>query len=66
MAPTNTQTFEEPVVSTTPVNNTKREQEASTLKEELATQGALRGREREQKKAVEEEKQRIEEALRKS
>ena len=38
----------------------------STLKEELATQEALRGREREQKKATEEGKRRIEEALHKS
>ena len=38
----------------------------STLKEELAAQEALRGREREQKKATEDENMRIEEALWKS
>ena len=50
----NTQPPVELVANAAPVNNTKREQELSTLKEELATQEALRGKEREQKKAAEE------------
>ena len=54
---------EEPVANTTLVNNFEREQDLSTLKEELATRKALRDKEREQKKAVKEEKRRVEDAL---
>ena len=48
----NTPTLNEPVASTTPINNNDREQEISTLKEKLVAQEALRDREREQKKTT--------------
>ena len=53
----------EPVVNTKSINNDEREQEISTLIEELAAQEALRGRERDQKKVADEDKWRMEETL---
>ena len=50
----------------TPDTIITREQELSTLREELEAQEALRTKEREQKKATEEEKRKIEKKLRKS
>ena len=55
----NTQTRNELVASTPPINNNEHEQEVETLREELAAQEVLLGRERDQKKAVEEEKRKI-------
>ena len=49
-----------------PDTSNTREQELSTLREDLEGQEALRGREWEQKKAIEEEKRKIEENLWKS
>ena len=54
------------MVSTTPEKDMEREKEISTLMEELAAHEALRERERAQKQTTEEEKQRLEENLRKS
>ena len=55
-----------PVAPTAPDTSITREQELSTLREELEAQEALRAREREQKKASEDEKRRLKENLRKS
>ena len=60
------QTNNTPVAPTEPDTSITREQELSTLREELEAQEALRAREREQKKATEDEKRRLKENLRKS
>ena len=56
----NVQINNTPVAPTASDTSNVWEQEFSTLKEELAAQDALRAREREQKKAMEEEKQKME------
>ena len=50
-------------MDTTSKTGTESTQELRTLREELAAQEALRGKEREQKKLVEEERRRVEENL---
>ena len=63
VAPVNEQVNNAPVAPTEPDTSITQEQELYTLREEFKAQEALRAREREQKKAVEEEEQRIEENL---
>ena len=66
VAPVNVQMNNASVALTKSDTSSTREQELSTLTEELEAQEALRARQWEQKKAMKEEKRKIEENLQKS